>query len=164
MQIKIVPEYLTWEGEADAVWYNDNNWNQSTKADLYMGNKDQTDANSDDDVTNAFTPLYFTKITIPENKILNLSPENGGTLDLGTTTNIQYDMAVNNTGAGNSIEVVPYYGNKVDQIYFKPEAKLMNQHRLDYVKAWVEFEIANNAKRWMASPAARRVRRGYLRS
>ena len=28
----------------------------------------------------------------------------------------------------------------------------MNQHRLDYVKAWVEFEIANNAKRWMASP------------
>ena len=152
LQIKIVPEYLTWEGEADAVWYNDNNWNQSTKADLYMGNKDQTDANSDDDVTNAFTPLYFTKITIPENKILNLSPENGGTLDLGTTTNIQYDMAVNNTGAGNSIEVVPYYGNKVDQIYFKPEAKLMNQHRLDYVKAWVEFEIANNAKRWMASP------------
>ena len=64
---------------------------------------------------------------------------------------IRYGL-VNNTGAGNSIEVVPYYGNKVDQIYFKPEAKLMNQHRLDYVKAWVEFEIANNAKRWMASP------------
>lgn len=152
LQIKIVPEYLTWEGDADDVWYNDNNWNQSTKADLYMGNKDQTDANGDDDVTNAFTPLYFTKITIPENKVLSLSQEDGGTLELGTTTNIQYDMAVNNTGAGNSIEVVPYYGNKVDQIYFKPEAKLMNQHRLDYVKAWVEFEIANNAKRWMASP------------
>ncbi|TGY55720.1 hypothetical protein [Parabacteroides distasonis] len=28
----------------------------------------------------------------------------------------------------------------------------MNQHFLDYDKAWVEFEIANNEKRWMASP------------
>lgn len=50
------------------------------------------------------------------------------------------------------IVVVPYYGNKVEQFYFKPEARLMNQHYLNYEKAWVEFEIANNEKRWMASP------------
>lgn len=154
LTLKIVPEYLTWKGDADAVWYNDNNWNQSTEADLYMGDKDQTDANGNDDVTNAFTPLYFTKITIPKEAVLSLSQEDGGTLNPGdkATADIQYDMAVNNTGAGNSIEVVPYYGNKVDQIYFKPEAKLVNQHYLDYEKAWVEFEIANNEKRWMASP------------
>lgn len=151
LTLKIVPEYLTWKGGTDAVWYNDNNWNQSTKADLYMGNKDQTDANGDDDVTNAFTPLYFTKITIPKEAVLSLY---GGTLNPGdkATANIQYDMAVNNTGTGNSIEVVPYYGNKVEQIYFKPEAKLVNQHFLDYQKAWVEFEIKNNRKRWFASP------------
>lgn len=154
LTLKIVPEYLTWKGGTDAVWYNDNNWNQSTKADLYMGNKDQTDANGDDDVTNAFTPLYFTKITIPKEAVLSLSQEDGVTLNPGdkATANIQYDMAVNNTGTDNSIEVVPYYGNKVDQIYFKPEAKLMKQHYLKYEKAWVEFEIANNEKRWMASP------------
>ena len=154
LTLKIVPEYLTWKGDADAVWYNDNNWNQSTEADLYMGNKGQTDANGDDDVKNAFTPLYFTKITIPEKAVLSLSQEDGGILNPGdqATADIQYDMAVNNTGTGNSIEVVPYYGNKVDQIYFKPEAKLVNQHYLDYQKAWVEFEIANNEKRWMASP------------
>lgn len=154
LTLKIVPEYLTWKGGTGAVWYNDNNWNQSTEADLYMGNKGQTNANGDDDVTNAFTPLYFTKITIPKEAVLSLSQEDGGTLNLGdkATANIQYDMAVNNTGAGNSIEVVPYYGNKVEQIYFKPEAKLMNQHFLNYEKAWVEFEIANNEKRWMASP------------
>ena len=154
LTLKIVPEYLTWKGGIDAVWYNDNNWNQSTEADLYMGNKGQTDANGNDDVTNAFTPLYFTKITIPKEAVLSLSQENVGTLNLGdkATANIQYDMVVNNTGAGNSIEVVPYYGNKVEQIYFKPEAKLMNQHFLNYGKAWVEFEIANDQKRWMASP------------
>lgn len=153
LTLKIVPEYLTWKGDADAVWYNDNNWNQSTEADLYMGNKGQTDANGNDDVTNAFTPLYFTKITIPKEAVLSLSQEDGGTLNPGdkATANIQ-DMAVNNTGAGNSIEVVPYYGNKVEQIYFKPGAKLVNQHYLDYRKAWVEFEIENNRKRWFTSP------------
>lgn len=61
-------------------------------------------------------------------------------------------MAVNNTGTNNAIEVVPYYGNKVSQIYFKPKAKLVNQHYLDYEKAWVEFEMSNNDKRWFASP------------
>lgn len=154
LAIKVVPEYLTWKGGTDAVWYNDNNWNQSTEADLYMGNKGQTDANGDDDVKNAFTPLYFTKITIPKEAVLSLSQEDGGILNPGdqATANIQYDMAVNNTGTDNSIVVVPYYGNKVEQIYFKPEAKLVNQHYLDYQKAWVEFEIENNRKRWFASP------------
>lgn len=154
MDIKIVPEYLTWKGDAAAVWYNDGNWQQSTEAELYMGNKGNTDANGSDEITNAFAPLYFSKITIPSNGVLNLSEEKGSTLSPGTgaTLNIQYDMAVNNTGTNDAIEVVPYYGNKVSEIYFKPEAKLVNQHFLNYEKAWVEFEMSNNDKRWFASP------------
>ncbi|WP_455636054.1 T9SS type A sorting domain-containing protein [Parabacteroides sp.] len=159
LTLKIVPEYLTWKSAANAVWYNDDNWSQSTKEELYMGDKDATDANGDDDVTDAFTPLYFTKITIPDGEVLNLENEKSlqleeedNRLNLGETTTIQYDMAVNNTGEDNAIKVVPYYGNKVEQIYFKPNAKLMNQHYLDYGKAWVEFEIDNTEKRWMTSP------------
>lgn len=154
LQIKIIPEYLTWTGDTDAVWYNDGNWKQSTEKELYMGNKAETDANGSDVITNAFAPLYFTKITIKENNVLQLSKENGSTLSPGTgaTPNIQYDMAVNNTGTNNAIKVVPYYGNKVSEIYFKPKAKLVNQHYLDYEKARVEFEMSNGAKRWFASP------------
>lgn len=172
LDIKIVPEYLTWKGGTDAVWYNDDNWDQSTQAELYMGgNNDDTDANGSDPIENAFAPLYFTKVTIDPEKgdntnVLGLEDESRlrqegqhNTLDLskwtspGSVTNdIQYDMAVNNTGTCKAIEVVPYYGNKVSEIYFKPDAKLVNQHYLDYEKAWVEFEMDNNEKRWFASP------------
>ena len=37
--IKIVPEYLTWEGAINDAWYNDKNWNQSTEKELHKGNK-----------------------------------------------------------------------------------------------------------------------------
>lgn len=161
LQIKIVPEYLTWKGDKDDNWYNDEKWNQSTKGELFT--KDLTadnvsqDANGEDPITNAFTPLYFTKITIPEGvlslqdeKILQNSSEHNR-LNLEGTT-IQYDMAVNNTGDNNAIKVVPYYGNKVSEIYFKPEAKLMNQHFLTYDTARVEFTLQKETPYWMSSP------------
>lgn len=156
--VKIVPEYLTWKGSNSDAWYNDGNWQQSTKAELYKDDKDADEnVNGNTDVENAFSPLYFSKITIDPKGSNVLTLENiassGNTpindLDASkATSNIQYDMAVTDEN-GN---ISSYYVNKVDQIYFKPEAKLMNQHYLNYEKAWVEFEIANNAKRWMASP------------
>jgi len=164
VEIKVVPEYLTWKGDADAVWYNDNNWNQSTEKELYMGsNGENTDANGSDPIENAFAPLYFTKITIDPNKrgssgelVLEEPNEDGdGFLSITTngkaTENIQYDLAVDKDQEGN-LKVKPYYINKVSEIYFKPKAKLVNQHRLDYSKAWVEFEIPDKGKRWMTSP------------
>ena len=156
--VKIVPEYLTWKGSNSDAWYNDGNWYRSTKAELYKDDKDANeDVNGNTDVENAFSPLYFSKITIDPKGSNVLTLENIASsgnapinvLDASKATSyIQYDMAVTDENGGIS----SYYVNKVDQIYFKPEAKLMNQHRLDYVKAWVEFEIANNVKRWMASP------------
>lgn len=186
LQIKVVPEYLTWKGDGSDVWYNDDNWNQSTEGELYFDQglnvgTSTDDANgSDPDLTKAFAPLYFTKITInpkQDNDIvtadqLNLLEEtkttytitsdettntyellNFGNLGMNisnTTPNIEYDMAVDTIEKG--IKVVPYYGNKVDQIYFKPEATMLNQHLLDYQKAWVEFTLERNKPYWMASP------------
>ena len=187
LEIKIVPEYLTWQGDGSDVWYNDDNWNQSTEGELYFDQglivgTSTDDANgSDPDLTKAFAPLYFTKITInpkQDNDVvtadqLNLLKEtkttytitsdgttntyellnfgnSGMNISLNTTLNIEYDMAVDTIEKG--IKVVPYYGNKVDQIYFKPEATLMNQHYLDYQKAWVEFESIPETPYWMSSP------------
>lgn len=154
LPVKVVPEYLTWKGGPTATWYNDEeSWNISTKKELYGST-----TNTTENVT-SFSPLYFTRITIPENKVLSLKKETtkkNTPLDLssvtGATSGIEDDMAVNNTGTDKAIEVVPYYGNKVREIYFKPGAKLVNQHYLDYEKAWVEFEIPNTEKRWFASP------------
>ncbi|WP_455624209.1 T9SS type A sorting domain-containing protein [Parabacteroides sp.] len=149
LQIKIVAEYLTWNGGENEKWYNDGNlWTMSTKQELYG-----KDGISNEDRTATFSPLYFSKITLLKNGQLSLSPEKHTDKVLeGVENVIKYDMAVNNTGANKTIEVVPYYGNKVEQIYFKPNATLTNQYLLDYQKAWVEFEIENKGKRWMASP------------
>ena len=63
--IKIVPEYLTFKGtntgEDAEAWYNDANWHQSTKGELYIdpNGEDKTDANGNDaDLTAAFAPLH----------------------------------------------------------------------------------------------------------
>lgn len=161
--IKIVPEYLTWQGTTGVeVWYNDGNWHQSTDEELYMGTTG-SDANGNDEIANAFAPLYFTKITIPNGEQLTLDKPlvaDAGDIILDWTSekkdlatkNIQYDMAVDNTGTGGGIEVVPYYINKVNEIYFKPEATLMNQHYLLYDTARVEFTMKQNTPYWMASP------------
>lgn len=163
--IKIVPEYLTWTGkntgEDAEAWYNDANWQQSTKGELYI---DQTgandgDANGNDDVTAAFAPLHFTRITIPGGQILeledlkedkNLLQGIDTTSETKATQYIQYDMAVDKKG-DNTI-VAPYYINKVKAIYFKPEAQLRRQQFLTYDTARVEFEMTPDAKYWMASP------------
>lgn len=162
--VKIVPEYLTWQGtntgENAEAWYNDKNWKQSTKGELYSDPKgtDVTDANGNDDVTAAFAPLHFTRITIPEGQTLELEdletkqhllqiPEENSSK---ATEYIQYDMAVDKEG--NNTIVTPYYINKVKAIYFKPEAQLRRQQLLTYDTARVEFEMTPNAKYWMASP------------
>ncbi|MDY4756521.1 MAG: hypothetical protein SO287_02845 [Parabacteroides sp.] len=162
LPIKVVPEYLTWQGneEGNNVWYNDGMWKQSTKGELFFNvGEEGTDANgSDPDLSKAFTPLYFTKITIPEGKqtlaLEDLKSENNQPIEIpegaDATENIQYDMAVDQEG--NNLKVVPYYINKVDQIYFKPGATLMNQHLLTYNKAWVEFYLGKNQPKWMTSP------------
>ena len=162
--IKIVPEYLTWKGtntgENAEAWYNDTNWQQSTKGELYIApnGTSNTDANGNDDLTAAFAPLHFTHVTIPEGETLELEnlETTGNLLQIPevnpskATEYIQYDMAVDKKG--NNTIVTPYYINKVKAIYFKPEAKLRRQQLLTYDTARVEFEMTPDAKYWMASP------------
>lgn len=151
LPVKIVPEYLTWEGDPTDLWQSDmKNWTISTSDDLY-----QKVTNTE--ATPSYSPLYFTKITIPVEKELQLNtPEYDGRILKSWTSedadDFRYDMAVNNTGENKAVEVVPYYINDIEQIYFKPKATLLNQHRLTYDKAWVEFEMKPGDDYWMASP------------
>ena len=151
LPVKIVPEYLTWKGNPTDLWQSDmKNWTISTSDELY--NKVSNTAE-----TPSYSPLYFTRITIPAGKELQLKePEYEDRVLKSWTSegddNFRYDMAVNNTGEKEAIEVVPYYINDIEQIYFKPSATLLNQHRLTYDKAWVEFEMTPGTDYWMASP------------
>ena len=151
LPVKIVPEYLTWKGDPTYLWQSDmKNWTISTSDELYKKVSNTVE-------TPSYSPLYFTKITIPGGEELQLKkPESEGRVLKSWTSegddNFRYDMAVNNTGTDKAIEVVPYYINDIEQIYFKPGATLLNQHLLTYDKAWVEFEMTPGADYWMASP------------
>lgn len=157
LPIKVVPEYLTWRGAATDKWYDDDKWYQSTKGELHLGAPAGDDANGSDDVEDAFSPLYFTNITIlgdsvPSKSELQLesigAEDEEGTLDIDDNIKIKYDLAVANSEG----KITPYYIYNVDEIYFKPGATLLNQHLLSYTKAHVEFTMTNGKAYWMASP------------
>ena len=125
LPVKIVPQYLTWTGDTEDNWYDENLWKQSTKGDLYFDGyveSPDTDANGSDAIDDAYSPLYFTKITLSENKELSLIDEsasdNRDTDDRflkgwseptsdgkNMADSIRYEMAVVN--AAGKIE--PYY-------------------------------------------------------
>ena len=163
LPVKIVPQYLTWTGDTNDNWYDENLWKQSTKGELYFdgyADSPNTDANGSDNINDAYSPLYFTKITLSENKELALidesASENRDTNDNrflnswadDDSDSIRYEMAVANADG----DIVPYYINKVSEIYFKPGASMYRQDYLDYQKAWVEFESVPGTPYWMASP------------
>ena len=167
LPVKIVPQYLTWTGSTNDDWYNEDLWKQSTKGELYFdgyADSPNTDANGSDDIDDAYSPLYFTKITLSGNQELGLidASENKDTNDnrflIGWSEqtsdgkdmadSIRYEMAVVNANG----DIVPYYINKVSEIYFKPNASMYRQDYLDYQKAWVEFESVPGTPYWMASP------------
>lgn len=151
--VKVVPEYLTWQnGGTD--WYDEtaSTWKQSADTTLFMGSAG-IDANGRDNINNIYSPLYFTKITIPwgtELALENLTPDANGTLP-ESVSDIRYDMAVDTVEAGG-VTVKPYYINKVSEIYFKPGATLLNQQYLTYDTARVEFTMNEGQDYWMASP------------
>jgi len=159
--VKVVPEYLTWQGTAKGKWYVDSNWKQSTRGELHKGDVSTQDANGTDNINNAFSPLYFTNVTIlgdsadtntdiySELQLETIGATDAkGTLDLGNSYTIQHDMAV----ADANGTIAPYYINNVNDIYFKPGATLHRQDRLSYKKAWVDFEMTEGTAYWMSSP------------
>ena len=167
LPVKIVPEYLTWKGSTEDDWYNDGKWNQSTKGELYFDgyeNDEDGDANGNDaDLTKAFSPLYFTKITIPNESNEELALVEPETDEYGTANVIEdteynyvkFDMAVDTlipSEFDNKYKIKPYYINKVSEIYFKPNASMYRQDYLDYQKAWVDFEMEEGKPYWMSAP------------
>ena len=161
LHIKIVPEYLTWQ-EAGQDWYNEStdagSWKQSNEEELYMGNRSAIqDVNGDDDVTVfTYSPLYFTKITVLDGEELPLvdpTTDANETSAVANIGNIKYEMAIDTVRNSEAkYQIKPYYINKVEQIYFKPNALLKNQQYLNYEKAWVEFEMKKGEKYWLSSP------------
>ena len=184
--LKVVPEYLTWfpsvANKLNANWNNDLNWKRSTAAELfdktYEDYGEATYDNQDYTKTNltrqqAFTPMKFSKVVIPENKLVYPGLDNivyrvGN--DIATkltnfkgeeaTSGIQYDFVVtwndntadHSTDGKGTFKCETFHGNLCDQIFFKARAELLNQQYLIYNKAYVEKEVTQNKWNILSSP------------
>ena len=183
---KVVPEFLTWfptvANKLNANWNNDLNWKRSTAAELYDKKyKDYGEATYDNqDITNtnltrqqAFTPMKFSKVVIPENKLVYPGLDNivyrvGN--DIATkltnfkgeeaTSGIAYDFVVSwdyntadhSTDGNGTFKCETFHGNLCDQIFFKARAELLNQPYLIYNKAYVEKEVTQNKWNIISTP------------
>ena len=181
---KVVPEYLTWfptvENKLNANWNNDLNWKRSTAAELY--NKKYEDygeatygnsANANLTRQQAYTPMKFSKVVIPENKLVYPGLDNivyrvGN--DIATkltnfkgeeaTSGIAYDFVVSwdyntadhSTDGNGTFKCETFHGNLCDQIFFKARAELLNQQYLIYNKAYVEKEVTQNKWNIISTP------------
>ena len=180
---KVVPEYLTWfpsvANKLNANWNNDLNWKRSTAAELYDKNyKDYGEAtygntaNANLTRQQAFTPMKFSKVVIPENKLVypglgNIVYRVGN--DIATkltnfkgeeaTSGIAYDFVVSwdntadhSTDGNGTFKCETFHGNLCDQIFFKARAELLNQQYLIYNKAYVEKEVTQNKWNIISTP------------
>ena len=181
--LKVVPEYLTWfpsvANKLNANWNNDLNWKRSTAAELYDKNyEDYGEATCGNPVNakltrqQAYTPMKFSKVVIPENKLVYPGLDNivyrvGN--DIATklknfkgeeaTSGIAYDFVVSwdntadhSTDGKGTFKCETFHGNLCDQIFFKARAELLNQQYLIYNKAYVEKEVAQNKWNIISTP------------
>ena len=181
---KVVPEYLTWfpsvANKLNANWNNDMNWKRSTAAELYDKNYEDygeatygNTANSSLTRQQAYTPMKFSKVVIPENKLVYPGLDNivyrvGN--DIATkltnfkgeeaTSGIPYDFVVSwdyntadhSTDGNGTFKCETFHGNLCDQIFFKARAELLNQQYLIYNKAYVEKEVTQNKWNIISTP------------
>lgn len=160
--MKIVPEYMEWNGTATDNWNNDEMWQRvADKTRLNMPS--EVSYPNDNETTKAFVPMLFSKVIIPRGAEVELykagftsanewetdeeRPEHIG----APTENIQYDlMAYDHPGGGLETEL--YRVNIVDQIHFEPGAEMLHPEYLYYNKAYVDYEL--DCGRWntLATP------------
>lgn len=185
--LKVVPEYLTWfptvANKLNANWNNDLNWKRSTAAELYDKSYEDygeatygNTANSSLTRQQAYTPMKFSKVVIPENKLVY--PGLGNIVyrvsnDIATkltnfkgeeaTSGIAYDFVVSwnddtadpddhSTDGKGTFKCETFHGNLCDQIFFKARAELLNQPYLIYNKAYVEKEVTQNKWNIISTP------------
>lgn len=182
--LKVVPEYLTWfpsvANKLNANWNNDLNWKRSTAAELYDKSYEDygeatygNTANSSLTRQQAYTPMKFSKVVIPENKLVypglgNIVYRVGN--DIATkltnfkgeeaTSGIAYDFVVSwndntadhSTDGNGTFKCETFHGNLCDQIFFKARAELLNQQYLIYNKAFVEKEVTQNKWNIISTP------------
>lgn len=160
VDMKIVPEYLVWDGaDVTGNWNNDNNWKRADKDDLkktdgYLTNQENT-------TSNGFVPMFFSNVIMPKNSKaeLYMAGYAQGGESMGDewntsrpdymespTENIQYDLMAYEKEGGLATQ--RYRVNICRDIHFEPGAQLLHAEQMIYNNAWIDLELASG--KWTA--------------
>lgn len=167
MTMKVVPEYLVWNGGANDNWNNDANWKRATKADIKVTDNSYTDYAEGEltETGNGFVPMLFSNVVMPKNSKVELYMagyrEGGGNASWVTsnqrpgnigdpTENIQYDLMVYDDNpddqSNDDLTTQRYRVNICRDIHFEPGAEMLHAEQLKYNKAWMDVSVPT--KQW----------------
>lgn len=172
MAMKVVPEYLVWNGGANDNWNNDANWKRATKADIKVTDNSYTDYAEGEltETGNGFVPMLFSNVVMPEDSRVELymaGYNEGGGNDTSAswdganngrkpehigdpTENIQYDLMVYDDNPddqyNDDLTTQRYRVNICRDIHFEPGAQMLHAEQLIYNKAWMDVSMPT--KQW----------------
>lgn len=172
MTMKVVPEYLVWNGGANDNWNNDANWKRATKADIKVTDNSYTDYAEGEltETGNGFVPMLFSNVVMPEDSRVELymaGYNEGGGNDTSAswdganngrkpehigdpTENIQYDLMVYDDNPddqyNDDLTTQRYRVNICNDIHFAPGAQMLHAEQLIYNKAWMDVSMPT--KQW----------------
>lgn len=154
VDMKVVPEYVVWKGEVTDNWNNDLMWRRADAADFRHTGSGYT-SNADNGTDNAFVPMLFTKVIVPQGKRVELyragvsgQQENGQYVwdssrpdYMGPATeNIEYDLMTYENASGDWT-TERYRVTLCDQIQLESGAELLHGEQLIHNKAWTDVEL-----------------------
>lgn len=154
IDMKVVPEYLVWQGGATSNWNNDANWKRADKSALKKADGDSYPTNEANTTANGFVPMLFSNVVMPRGSKAELymaGYANGGAAWSGSdnrpdgmespTENIQYDLMAYDNTSDNTLSTQRYRVNICRDIHFEPDAQMLHAEQLLYDKAWTDVEI-----------------------
>lgn len=154
IDMKVVPEYLVWQGGATSNWNNDANWKRADKSALKKADSDSYPTNEANTTENGFVPMLFSNVVMPRDSKAELymaGYAEGGAAWSGSdnrpdgmespTENIQYDLMAYDNTSDNTLSTQRYRVNICRDIHFEPDAQMLHAEQLLYDKAWTDVEI-----------------------
>lgn len=173
MTMKVVPEYLVWQGGENDNWNNDANWKRATKAAIKVTDNSYTDYAEGEltETGNGFVPMLFSNVVMPKNSKVELYMagyrEGGGNASWVTsnqrpenigdpTENIQYDLMVYDDNpddqSNDDLTTQRYRVNICNDIHFEPGAEMLHAEQLIYNKAWMDVSVPTKTWTLVSTP------------
>lgn len=173
MTMKVVPEYLVWQGDENDNWNNDSKWKRAKSEDLNFNSTEYTDYPADEltETGNGFVPMLFSNVVMPKDSKVELYMagyrEGGGNASWVTsnqrpenigdpTENIQYDLMVYDDNPddqyNDDLTTQRYRVNICNDIHFEPGAQMLHAEQLIYNKAWMDVSMPTKEWTLMSLP------------